>query len=50
MRKLLKYEMRAMNRRLLPVYIGMLAIALLNYLFGFGLILRGSDSLVMEWT
>ncbi|MBR3866257.1 MAG: hypothetical protein IKM54_00460 [Butyricicoccus sp.] len=50
MRKLLKYEMRAMNRRLFPVYIGMLAIALLNYLFGFGLILRGSDSLVMEWT
>lgn len=49
MRKLLKYEMRAMNRRLFPVYIGMLAIALLNYLFGFGRIMRGSDSLTLEW-
>lgn len=36
MRKLLKYEMRAMNRRLFPVYIGMLAIALLNFFFGIG--------------
>ena len=49
MRKLLKYEMRAMNRRLFPVYIGMLAIALLNYLFGFGLVLRGSNSLTTEF-
>ena len=49
MRKLLKYEMRAMNRRLFPVYIGMLAIALLNYLFGFGLVLRGSNSLTTDF-
>lgn len=46
MRKLLKYEMRAMNRRLFPVYIGMLAIAVLNYFFGFGTIFRGGNTLV----
>ena len=48
MRKLLKYEMRAMNRRLFPVYLGTLAIAVLNYFFGFGIILRGSDSLTTD--
>ena len=36
MRKLLKYEMRALNRRLFPIYIGMLGIAILNCFFGMG--------------
>lgn len=34
MRKLLKYEMRALNRRLFPLYAGVLAMAVLNYFFG----------------
>lgn len=34
MRKLLKYEMRALNRRLFPLYGGVLAMAVLNYFFG----------------
>ena len=45
MRKLLKYEMRAMNRRLFPVYLGMLAVALLNGFFGMGAIVADSDAL-----
>ena len=45
MRKLLKYEMRAMNRRLFPVYLGMLAVALLNGFFGMGALVADSDAL-----
>ena len=45
MRKLLKYEMRAMNRRLFPIYTGMLAIALLNGFFGMGAIVQDSSAI-----
>lgn len=45
MRKLLKYEMRAMNRRLFPVYLGMLAVALLNGFFGMGAMIQESNAL-----
>ena len=45
MRKLLKYEMRAMNRRLFPVYLGMLAVALLNGFFGMGAIVKDSSAI-----
>lgn len=45
MRKLLKYEMRAMNRRLFPIYAGMLAIALLNGFFGMGAMVQDSSAI-----